>query len=141
MNRVGFTGTQIDCTPTQVVALARTLVELGLDVLHHGDCIGADETAHRIVRAMGARIELHPPRVASKRARCEVVRGEVVHPTDEYLSRNHAIVNLTTVLVACPKEESGEVTRSGTWATVRYARKLGRPVVIVRPSGRVERFR
>jgi predicted Rossmann fold nucleotide-binding protein DprA/Smf involved in DNA uptake len=43
------------------------------------------------------------------------------------------------VLVACPREEHGEETRSGTWSTVRYARRVGRPVIVVRPSGRIER--
>lgn len=136
---VAFTGTQIGCTDAQVAALARTLVALGCGVLHHGDCIGADEVAHRVARAMGARIELHPPRNGSKRARCEMLRGEVVRPEGEYLARNRAIVDAGEVLVACPREETGEELRSGTWATVRYARRLGRPVLIIRPSGRVER--
>lgn len=138
---VGFTGTQIGCTAAQVAALARTFVELNLGVLHHGDCVGADEMAHRIARAMGARVELHPPRITAKRAHCEMLRGETVHPADEYLVRNRAIVAASTALVACPKEETGEELRSGTWATVRHARKLNRPVVIVRPSGHVERER
>jgi len=139
--RIGFTGTQIGCTDVQVAALARTLAALGCKVLHHGDCIGADEVAHRIARAMGARVELHPPRNGTKRARCEMLPGETTHPAKEYIPRNHDIVNATTVLVACPKEEEGEELRSGTWATVRYARKLHRPVYIVRPSGRVEEER
>lgn len=138
---VGFTGTQVGCADAQVVALARLLVAVGCEVLHHGDCVGADETAHRVARAMGARVEVHPPRITAKRAWCETVRGDVVHEPDEYLARNRAIVAATEVLVACPREEHGETLRSGTWATVRAARRLGRPMAVVRPSGRVERER
>ena len=32
-------------------------------------------------------------------------------------------------------EQEGERLRSGTWATVRYARKKGRRVIVVRPDG------
>lgn len=139
--RVGFTGTQVGCADVQVAALARTLDALGCKVLHHGDCIGADATAHHIARAMGARVELHPPRNGTKRAHCEMLPGETTHPAKEYIPRNHDIVDATAVLVACPKEEEGEELRSGTWATVRYARRRHRPVYVVRPSGRVEEER
>ena len=40
-----------------------------------------------------------------------------------------------TVLIAAPAEQEGERLRSGTWATVRYARRLGRRVVLVCPDG------
>ena len=42
----------------------------------------------------------------------------------------------TDTLVAAPKEDE-EVVRSGTWATVRYARKAGRVVLVVRPDGTI----
>jgi hypothetical protein len=51
-------------------------------------------------------------------------------------SRNHDIVDETELLIACPGELA-EAVRSGTWATVRYARKLGRPIVIFWPDGSV----
>lgn len=141
MTRVGFTGTQVGLTDSQIAALARTLVNLGCAVLHHGSCVGADAQAHYIARVMGAAVELHPPLNTSKMARCSMLAGEWTHASAPYLARNRAIAEATEVLVACPREETGEELRSGTWATVRYARKLGRPVYIVRPSGRVEQER
>jgi hypothetical protein len=49
--------------------------------------------------------------------------------------RNHRIVDMTRVLVACPDGE--ERQHSGTWATVRYARKRGKWIIIVYPDGTV----
>lgn len=134
--RVGFTGTQQGMTPAQYQKVAGWLARRPGVTLHHGDCIGADADAHRAGRAAGCRVEIHPPDIDRKRAFCE--GAAVVYPPAPYLVRNRAIVAATEVLIATPKEETGEELRSGTWATVRAARKAGRRVVIVRPSGRVE---
>lgn len=48
---------------------------------------------------------------------------------DSYMLRNDALVAEADVLIAFP-EGAREVLRSGTWATVRRARKAGRPVRI-----------
>jgi hypothetical protein len=44
------------------------------------------------------------------------------------------------VVIACPFERT-EQQRSGTWATVRMARKAGKPLVIVYPQGDERRER
>lgn len=139
MTRVGFTGTQIGCSDHQIAAMTRVFVGLKMSVLHHGDCIGADEMAHYIARVMEVSVEKHPPIIQTKCARCEMLPGEITHSSRDYLVRNHDIVDLSTVLVATPKEEVGEEMRSGTWATVRYARKLRRTIYVIRPSGAVEK--
>ena len=41
----------------------------------------------------------------------------------------------TDMLVACPK--GPEEVRSGTWSTVRFARKRGKRIVIIMPDGTV----
>lgn len=51
------------------------------------------------------------------------------------LVRNKDIVESTDVLLACPK--GPEELRSGTWSTVRLARKQGKRVVIFWPDGSV----
>jgi predicted Rossmann fold nucleotide-binding protein DprA/Smf involved in DNA uptake len=58
----------------------------------------------------------------------------VMHPPRSFLERNHDIVDASEVLVAIPKETE-EVLRSGTWATIRYAHKLRRRVMIIYPNG------
>lgn len=148
MRGVGFTGTQRGLTKEQKVSLGRVLL---FDVageaahsFHHGDCVGADEEAHGLASHWGIRIVLHPPDNDAKRAFCVNVRPDLwdeieVREAKPYLLRNREIVDETEVLVACPG--GPEELRSGTWSTVRYARKLGRPVVIVWPDGKVDWWR
>lgn len=51
-----------------------------------------------------------------------------------YLERNAAIVQSTLELIATPGETVEQV-RSGTWATIRQARRRRRPTTIVWPDG------
>ena len=136
--RVGFTGTREGLTSAQRDALREVLRALAPSVVAHGDCVGGDAAAHDVARGLGVAVELHPPSTPALRAWCAMRAGEVVREPVEYITRNRALADATDVLVACPREEHGEAMRSGTWATVRWARKRGRRVVIVRPSGRVE---
>ena len=53
-----------------------------------------------------------------------------------YLSRNKDIVRETDMLIATPAEAE-EQRRSGTWSTIRFARKLGKPVFVIWPDGTV----
>jgi len=135
--RVGFTGTQQGMTEEQYDAVMDLLVELEPTEVHHGDCVGADEEFHGIARCMKRRpkVHIHPPESQSKRARCG---GDVSYPVKPYLERNHDIVDVSEVMVATP-EQDHEVTRSGTWATIRYACKKGVPVHLVQRNGLVVR--
>jgi hypothetical protein len=133
--RIGITATREGLTDAQARALAEFFT--AAPEVHHGDCVGGDERAHGVAQAAGCRIVIHPPIWDSARAFCTGA-AETREPLP-YLNRNHRIVDETETLVALPKQERGEERRSGTWATVRYARGLRRPVVIIRPSGQVER--
>lgn len=127
---VGFTGTQQGMTPRQKEELRELLIALNPVAFHHGDCIGADAEAHEIVLSLGIEITIHPPHYSGKRAFCK--RAQFVHPTAEYLQRNRDIVDDTSHLIAAPKTAQEEL-RSGTWATVRYARIVGNNVTILEP--------
>ncbi len=129
---VGFTGTQRGLTPPQRDQLAHWLQRLAPCEVHHGDCVGADAQFHALVRDLlpTTRIVLHPPRIEKKRAFCQ---GDEERPARAYLTRNHAIVRAGAALLAAPGEQR-EKLRSGTWATVRYARQQNRPVILVLPQ-------
>jgi hypothetical protein len=66
----------------------------------------------------------------------ELTSQDILYPTRPYLARNKDIVDACTILIATPAQNS-EIQRSGTWATVRYAKsKYDRSrIVIVRPDG------
>lgn len=127
--KIGFTGTQRGMTDAQKNTL-RKMVPKDAE-LHHGDCVGADAEAHDIFRFYGLACVGHPPSNSTKRAFKFV---DEWRPEKDYLERNKDIVRETDMLIAAPGEDT-ELLRSGTWSTVRYARKLGRLVIVIYPNG------
>jgi hypothetical protein len=127
---VGFTGTRRGMTAYQKAKLRELLEESGCIRFHHGDCLGADAEAHDIAADLGLRTIVHPPDITTYRAWC---KGTVVRPERPYLTRNRDIVLECDVLFAAPAQAL-EIQRSGTWSTVRVARKLDRPVCIISPE-------
>ena len=134
--KVGFTGTRKGITLYARNKLFSVLRELMGNEFHHGDCIGADASAHTVASALEMEIHIHPPLEARARAR---TTGDVIYPPEHYLDRNHKIVDATQVLVACPNGVKEEL-RSGTWATIRYAKKQKKPIVMIYPDGSMERL-
>lgn len=120
MGSIGFTGTRSGLTDKQKETLLielKKLQEAGYRKFHHGDCIGADAEAHDIAESLGYDIIIHPPINPTARA---FKKGKITLENKDYLIRNHDIVDQTSYLLVCPKEDN-EQLRSGTWATYRYA--------------------
>lgn len=133
---VGFTGTQRGLTKAQTFKLANILHRLSLkkmEEFHHGDCIGADAKAHDLVAALDREVTviIHPPLKGNKRAFKD---GDEECEKREYLDRNQDIVDVCHVLLACPGEKE-EQQRSGTWATVRRAKKAHKYIWFIYPDG------
>ena len=128
--QVGFTGTRRGMSGNQKAELEQLLQELQpeSEYFHHGDCVGSDAQAHEIASRLGYEIIIHPPENSSARAFCK--GSEVTLPPLPYLIRNHRIVELCHVLIAATLS-STEEQRSGTWATVRYAKSNNRKVHIL----------
>jgi len=101
---------------------------------HHGDCVGADAQAHEYARRdLKYKVVLHPPAEITHRAWCD---GDKVLKPKPYLARNKDIVLGTDLLVATPKE-TDEKLRSGTWSTIRFARRHKRRLVVILPTGQL----
>lgn len=134
--RLGFTGTQNGMTRIQAIAVFDEIDALWPDEVDHGLCVGADAEFHELVRGLSPTVQIvgHPPVNGSKMARCDCDRMWAPKP---YLFRNHDIVDASDRLLAAPK--GAEEQRSGTWSTVRYARKRGKPITIVWPDGSITR--
>lgn len=134
VDNVGFTGTQSGMTAYQKVGVLKLLhgyfQEQPEPRFHHGDCIGADEEAAELARKVGFYIVGWPCTITAKRAHFP---SDASHIPSEPLVRNRAIVLISGVLIATPRTMAEEL-RSGTWATIRFARKMHRKIEIVWPD-------
>lgn len=136
--KVGFTGSKSGATEMQIEGLRELLDMYPVTHFHHGDCIGADEAAARVAASIvGVRLVAHPPEDGSRRAWTTDWHhvGMDIRSPAPFLVRNRHIVNETEVLIAMP--DGPEKLRSGTWSTVRYSARVGKPVLIIWPDGRV----
>ena len=127
---IGFTGSRNGINTKQIEQIQDFLIENKALHLHHGDCVGADKQVDQIARALGLSISIHPPDKKSLRAFCSATGEGKLHPVKPFIKRNHNIVDSCDLLIACPSAAT-EVQRSGTWATIRYARKNNKRVTII----------
>lgn len=68
---------------------------------------------------------LHPSNYSSTTVDC-FEPGDILYSAKPPLVRDQDIVNAVDILVAAPLTDH-EIIRSGTWTTVRYARRKGIP--------------
>lgn len=125
----GFTGTRKGMTQRQKNSLKERL--LGVTEFHHGCCVGADADAHGIALEMKISIIGHPPTDQRLMAKGLTGYTEMREPKP-FLDRNKDIVDESEFLIAAPETEE-ETLRSGTWSTVRYARKQKKQRQILLP--------
>jgi hypothetical protein len=131
---IGITATRIGMSLNQKTMLIRRLQEIidnGYYInFHHGACEGGDVEADQICRNLKignpnkthGEIHIHPSDHAKTRVHCEQ-DWDTVYPPKPPLTRDRDIVSSIDFLFAAPKNEKKEELRSGTWTTVRYARK------------------
>lgn len=100
-------------------------------LFHHGKCIGADEETNNYLRLNGFKTVGHPPINHKYLSACEV---DFLLPAKEYIARNHDIVDTSVTLIVAPRE-AFEVTRSGTWATYRYAKTQKKHIIVIYLGG------
>lgn len=136
--KLGFTGTRDGMTDAQKGASGIWRYGRRFTEFHHGCCVGADALAVLIVTEEAydhPKIVGHPcdwPAMQDKEA---CARSAIMLPARKPLDRNRDIVDAVDLLLACPK--GPEELRSGTWATIRFARRQGKPVVIFWPDGKI----
>lgn len=133
--RIGFTGTRKGMTFAQEFQLKDVLgyfwdvahARRARAELHYGGQNGADLGARTVAKEYGYHVETYPcPGVVAD----EETKVDVWHEVFPPLTRNRNIVAAVDILVAAPETDEEEL-RSGTWATVRYARARGIPVVML----------
>ena len=134
-----FTGTRRGMTSQQKEEVCNLLLTLGVSEVNQGCCIGSDDELTQLVRESfsGIRIVGHPCNLYVQTSRRAIKQSDHVTSRQPPLDRNRRMVNLAQVLIATPSMGHEEV-RSGTWMTIRYARKAGKRILIVYPDGSVE---
>ena len=129
MFHIGITGSRNPVEDGRLKDLRSVLASYGHNntTLHHGDCLGVDTHAHHIAITYGFIIHVHPPSNSIHRA---WNIGDIMSKEKPYLARNKDIVSASYILIALPSSRT-EHLRSGSWATIRYARKKGIEVIIL----------
>jgi hypothetical protein len=137
--RYGITGNRTGLSERQIAWIkGNMLSSREPNVLAHGDCIGVDAEVHDLwASAYGERwVSIHPPEDETYRA---FKSSTTMYLPEPYLDRNKRIVETCDLLVAFP--DKPEYLRSGTWSTVRAARKIRKNNIVVHPDGSTESYR
>lgn len=133
--KIGFTGNRYGLTDEQKNQIITILDNYENIIVSHGDCVGSDTDFHNLCvdyrnthKNKNIRIDIYPPNNPILRA---FNQGDVLMDEQPYLQRNANIVENSMILIACPIDKNNEITRSGTWSTIRKARKLKREIFIL----------
>lgn len=141
MIRLGVTGTRYRLTTQQAIAARNwidKLVKIELVTeLHHGACVGADEEILIIAKSYNLRTIAHPSNFIYTTTK--ISSDETLAPKDA-LERNRDIVDACNLLLALPQARQ-EKRLSGTWATIRYAERVGRQIRYIWPDGSISTTR
>lgn len=94
------------------------------DTILSGGAIGVDATAIAIAKELGIPTQEFLPDMEGITERYQYTKA--------YYKRNQQIVDACDKVVAFSEKDNG-----GTWITVRYAKKAGKPIELIRPSSYV----
>ena len=131
MIKIGFTGTRHGMSDEQKKEFKKIVTTKECEEFHHGMCVGSDEQAHEIAKKEKLKIVGHPPTFKKFMASCLC---DITKKPFDYLKRNKEIVDDSDIMIATP--DTKEKVRSGTWSTIRYARKQDKRIYIIHKNGR-----
>lgn len=139
---IGFTGTRKGMSEEQKKMVEEVLLDFakGLTflVVHHGACLGADYDFHMIARKIDIidiLVYIYPGQHGYRK---DLFLGaNKIYKEKPYLERNQDIVNNSDFLIACP--DGMEKLRSGTWSTIRRAKKQKIHTLIIYPNGDIDK--
>lgn len=148
MIHIGFTGTRLGMTAPQARQVAaildhirytgRGLTEDGdIEEIrgHHGCCEGADLEFGHMCRDRGWLVEGHPGLGDLSDELTSLCI--VTHPATGHLARNRNIVSVVRAMIGAPPTALPQA-RGGTWYTIKHAREVGRPILVVAPDGTID---
>ena len=125
--KIGFTGNRYGLNSDQKDQIAIILDKYDNIIVSHGDCVGSDTDFHNLcVKYRNEHpdkkiiIHIYPP---NNRVLRGFNKGDLHMAEKPYLQRNLDIIINSSILIACPVDKNKEELRSGTWSTIRNARK------------------
>ena len=127
--KVGFTGTRTGLNSKQKSDIINFIKNNDIKEVHHGGCIGADKEFNDICISFGIKIIVHLGTSNNTTVINNTYNNITILQPKPYLDRNKDIVDSSDLLIACPFSNQ-EIIRSGTWSTVRYARKKNKNIII-----------
>ena len=132
--KIGITGSRGGMTLLQLETFLNVIEEMDIEEVHQGCCNGVDEMATIACKDRNITVIGHPPTNDKELSELAVEKSSAVRKQAEYLERNRNIVDSVDLLIAIPNTDKEQV-RSGTWSTVRYARKRSKKIIIIYPNG------
>jgi hypothetical protein len=125
--KIGFTGNRHGLRPEQEEQIILILDKYDNIIVSHGDCVGSDTDFHKLcIKYKEAHLDktimihIFPPNNPTLRA---FNKADVLMEEKPYLERNLNIIKNSSILIGCPIDKNKEELRSGTWSTIRQARK------------------
>lgn len=125
--KIGFTGNRYGLTAEQEIQIIEIFDKYNNIIVSHGDCIGSDTDFHNLCinykntnPSKKITIVIYPPNNSKLRG---FNHGDILMKEKPYLKRNSDIIKNSSILIACPIDKNKEQLRSGTWSTIRKAKK------------------
>lgn len=137
---IGITGSRLGATPLQLQTLMGLLLpyyHTELVDLHHGACVGVDQQAALLGKALKFHVVAHPPENKRYLSQYSLDVSRTIMPELPYLDRDRVIVDRSSLIVAIP-HTSTEVPRSGTWYTYNYAKSQNKATKLILPDGTIQ---
>ncbi len=134
---VGFTGSRDGMTIDQEESVFELLEQRKDKIRYvvHGGCVGADKQFHDMCIRLKIPVHIMPCNLKDTQAKCE--KAAKIYPERPPLSRNKKIVVAASVILAAPAQR-GEILRSGTWSTIRYAKNAKKKLAIIYSDGCIQ---
>lgn len=141
---IGFTGTWRGMSLAQVHQFEKLLPILdafrvgmgdGRHQLHVGCCRGADTQAATVAHKFKFKIIAHPGDNLDMTVILPIFTEILTSKPN--LERNRDIVDVCSLLIATPRNLVNVNRGSGTWYTVRYSHRIGKPRIVLFPDGSV----
>lgn len=133
--KIGFSGNRNGLNLEQKEQIKNILNNYNSIIVSHGDCVGSDTDFHNLCLEYkelnpekNLIIHIYPPNIQTMRA---FNQADLIMKEEPYLKRNLNIVKNSSILIACPTDKNVEVLRSGTWSTIRQAKKHNLQIYIL----------